>query len=369
VAIKAYKKAALGPLNCTQVLREVEIHIGLNHPGIIQMYAAFEDPEFLYIVLELAEGGDLYRRVKTGPCHGRLPERETSKFILGPFLSALRYLHLQAIIHRDIKPENICLNAQNEVKIIDFGLAINASKERPVTRLGTLEYMVSCPLGPLSPILTLTLSPLPQAPEVLLCPQKDHPGDNKECDELTYTSAIDIWAVGVLAYELMTGKAPFERQDGTSMEQNETCIQILEKDPVFPTHLSTLAISFIRLCMTKNPMLRPSVDELLCHPFLEPYQATLRPATFTIAHLAAARSASFSNRPRVDRVFSTPSIEACPPLNLAALMAVSGSAASSPRPASFVSPPPSQYKTFTSMSYDFLSHVHNGCDELNDGRG
>jgi serine/threonine protein kinase len=330
------------------------------------MYAAFEDPECLYIVLELAEGGDLYRRVKTGPCQGRLPERETSMFILGPFLSALRYLHLQAIIHRDIKPENICLNALNEVKIIDFGLAINTSRERPVTRLGTLEYMVSCPFGPLSPILTLALSPLPQAPEVLLCPQKDHPGDYKECDELTYTAAIDIWAVGVLAYELMTGEAPFVRQDGTCMEQSETCIQILEKDPVFPTHLSPLAISFIRVCMTKNPMLRPSVDELLCHPFLEPYQATVRQATFTMEHLAAARSTSFSNHSRVDRAFRTSSIEACPPLSLAALMAISGSAASSPQP---VSSPPPQHKTFTSMSYDFLVHVHNGSDELSDGRG
>ena len=103
VALKCYSKSLLGPLNCAQVLREVEIHIQLNHPGIIKMYAAFEDFDNVYIVLELAEGGDLYKRVKTGPCQGKLPERETAKFILGPFLSALKYLHGMSIIHRDIK--------------------------------------------------------------------------------------------------------------------------------------------------------------------------------------------------------------------------------------------------------------------------
>ena len=351
VALKAYKKSHLGPLNCAQVLREVEIHITLNHPGIIKMYAAFEDSECLYIVLELAEGGDLYKRVKTGPCQGKLPERETAKFILGPFLSALQYLHRQSIIHRDIKPENICLNQSNEVKIIDFGLAINSVKERPVTRLGTLEYM---------------------APEVILCPQKDHPHEYKECSELTYTGAIDIWAVGVLAYELMTGKAPFERQEGASIEQHETCLQILQEDPIFPSHLSPCAISFIRSAMDKDPSRRPSVDELLFHPFLDYYQTgSLRPertmeSTSSLeAHPDVTRHASFSHSlPHVGRVYSTPSMHAALPLGLAELTAIAGSASSSPR-LGFVP----KHKAFNSMSCDYPNATPSqGSGELNDGR-
>ena len=70
----------------------------------------------------------------------------------------------------------------------DFGLAMNLSEERAVTRLGTLDYM---------------------APEVLRCPDKYLPGDNKERADLAYNEAVDSWAMGVLAYELIVGRPPF----------------------------------------------------------------------------------------------------------------------------------------------------------------
>lgn len=70
----------------------------------------------------------------------------------------------------------------------DFGLAVNEHMERPVTRLGTLDYM---------------------APEVLVCPDKHHPGGNKDREDLWYTCSVDSWAVGVLAYELAIGRPPF----------------------------------------------------------------------------------------------------------------------------------------------------------------
>lgn len=122
-----------------------------------------------------------------------------------------------------------------------------------------------------------TLFVPPQAPEVILCPQKDLPHEFKDNEELTYTGAIDIWAVGVLSYELMTGRAPFERKEGPALTvEEQTCSQILGEDPAFPPHLSPCAVSFIRSAMAKDPDERPSVDELLYHPFLEPYQASLK---------------------------------------------------------------------------------------------
>jgi hypothetical protein len=75
----------------------------------------------------------------------------------------------------------------------DFGLSINHVEERPVTRVGTLDYM---------------------APEVVVCPDKHHPNDHKELTHLHYTAVVDAWAVGVLAYELVVGKAPFDKVRG-----------------------------------------------------------------------------------------------------------------------------------------------------------
>ncbi|PNH09883.1 Aurora kinase B [Tetrabaena socialis] len=155
VAIKMYLKAKLSKLNRRQVEREINIHSSLNHPHIIDFYAAFEDDERIYLVQEYAAGGDLFDDVKRRG--GRVPEREVVHQVLHPYLMALAYLHARGIIHRqeareggqgvrqaccpDIKPENTVFTRERVMKVTDFGLAIHADTERPVTRLGTLDYM------------------------------------------------------------------------------------------------------------------------------------------------------------------------------------------------------------------------------------
>ena len=168
-----------------------------------------------------------------------------------PFLSALEYLHLLHIIHRDIKPENLLFTANGTLKVADFGLSIDITQERPVTRVGTLDYM---------------------APEVVICPDKCLPSDNKEKTHLHYTHLVDSWAVGVLGYELTVGRAPFD-----AGHKKGTIEQILHGQPKFPNWLSEPARHFIQWCLTKDPSKRPTIQQLATHPWITSYAQALRP--------------------------------------------------------------------------------------------
>lgn len=160
-----------------QAQRERQIHARLRHDNIIQLLASFEDEDNIYFVLEYATGGDLFQLMRQATSN--FTEREIVQDVLIPLLEALEYCHQNGIVHRDIKvsflqdracclsstsvrsatpcsaltsrfaslrssqPENLLLTSMGELKLADFGLAIDVKEERPVTRLGTLDYMVS----------------------------------------------------------------------------------------------------------------------------------------------------------------------------------------------------------------------------------
>eukprot|EP00887_Chlorella_sp_A99_P007737 scaffold20.g7737.t1 len=260
VALKSYAKRRLSNLNWYQVERELRLHGTMEHESIIQLHAAFEDDEAVYMVQEYAGGGDLYEDLKRGG--GQMGEAAVAGGVLAPFLSAMAYLHARRIIHRDIKPENILLTADRKLKLADFGLSIDWSEERPVTRAGTLDYM---------------------SPEVLVCPEKSRPEENKaralaraqqegggtragqgwEKVLLGYTDACDVWAAGVLAYELLVGKPPFEQES-----REETYQYIRHRDPVLPSWMSDGAKDFITSALAKSARKRPTMQELLQHPWI-----------------------------------------------------------------------------------------------------
>ncbi|GAX79937.1 hypothetical protein CEUSTIGMA_g7377.t1 [Chlamydomonas eustigma] len=240
VAIKIYNKSKLTKLNLRQVEREISIHSSMNHPHIVDFYAAFEDAGFIYLVLEYAEGGDLFDAVKRKG--GRLSESSVVQQVLHPYLTALLYMHKRRIVHRDIKPENTVFTREQVLKVTDFGLAVNANEERPVTRLGTLDYM---------------------APEVLKCPDKYLPSDNKERSDLAYDEAVDAWAMGVLAYELIVGRPPFGMAD-----REGTMKAIATMRQSIPDWVTEGARSFISLALDKSPGTRSTIAHLLQHPWI-----------------------------------------------------------------------------------------------------
>ncbi|KAL4451984.1 hypothetical protein ABPG75_007646 [Micractinium tetrahymenae] len=241
VALKSYSKRRLSPLNWYQVEREVRLHAQLRHPSIIALHAAFQDDNYVFMVTEYAEGGDLYEDLKRAG--GQMRERAVAGEVLPPFMAALAFMHANSIVHRDIKPENILLTADRAIKVADFGLSINWAEERPVTRAGTLDYM---------------------SPEVLQCPEKSKPEENKERVELGYTDAVDVWAVGVLAYELLVGRPPFERES-----REETYHYIQHKEPVLPAWMGEPARDFVTAALAKSARKRPTMAQLLQHPWIQ----------------------------------------------------------------------------------------------------
>jgi len=247
-------------------MQEIAIHGRIHHPHVLTFYAAFVDNYYLCILLELALSSDLYKRMP----EIRRDEATVTKYVIGPLIFTLAYLHEMDVVHRDIKPENVLLRCSH-VLLSDFGFSINVSRQRPVTRLGTLHFM---------------------APELLL----DDPGNPTVRREqvprnsrMEYGTEVDIWAVGVLAYELFTRCAPF---DGES--EDAVVEAVVTGAPInFPSDMSPDAVDFITRCLERDPRRRPSALMLTKHPMvvnnMSPERvAALDPALFLPSPAARA---------------------------------------------------------------------------------
>lgn len=186
-----------------QVRREIEIQSHLAHPNILRMFGHFHDTERIFLILEYASQGELYKHLRR---EQRFSEAKAAMYI-AQMASALKYLHKKGIIHRDIKPENILVGVFDEIKISDFGWSVHAPSNRRKTMCGTLDYL---------------------PPEMLSS------YDN------AYTNKVDLWSLGVLMYELLVGEAPFE--DSPVMTKRK----IVRGEYTIPNFISSEAKDLIR---------------------------------------------------------------------------------------------------------------------------
>ncbi|KAG8797390.1 Cell cycle serine/threonine-protein kinase cdc5/MSD2 [Serendipita sp. 398] len=238
-AIKVISKADLKTTkNRTKLFAEIKIHKSLDHPNIVKFEECFEDEENVYMVLELCQGGslvDLIRRRK------RLTELET-KVLLVQLIGASEWMHNHQVIHRDLKLGNIFLGGGMNVKVGDFGLAalIENPGDRKKTVCGTPNYI---------------------APEVLFDSENGH------------SFEVDIWSIGVILYTLVVGKPPFQNKEIKAIYKRIRD-NLYEFPPDIP--LSQDCKSLIAAMLTKDPAQRPSLREVLEHPF---FTAGLVPAS------------------------------------------------------------------------------------------
>jgi len=209
-----------------QINREIDIMYKLNHPHIIKLVNHFEDDDNLYLIMHLASKGQLYSVLKK---QNRFDQRTTAQY-MREIISAIKYLHSfqPPIIHRDIKPENILLDENGRVKICDFGWSNYEDKKR-TTYCGTPEYL---------------------APEML----------RKEGHDTT----VDIWDLGVLMFELLTGSPPF-----TGSNQSELFMNIKKHKIQWPDDFPPLAKNLISKILKQNPKERVTLDEILSHSWFE----------------------------------------------------------------------------------------------------
>ena len=188
-----------------QVRREIEIQSNLRHPNILQLYGHFHDSKRVFLILEFAGRGELYKHLRK---ENRFPEWKAAQYV-AQMASALRYLHRKHVIHRDIKPENILVGIHGEIKISDFGWSVHAPNSRRRTMCGTLDY---------------------------LPPEMIKPGSSDN----SYNEKVDLWSLGVLTYEFLVGEAPFE--DTHIMTQR----RIVRCDMEIPSFVSSEARDLIK---------------------------------------------------------------------------------------------------------------------------
>ena len=208
--------------------REVEIMYKIRHPNIVRLYTHFEDESNCYIVLEYIKKGNIYSYTQSMP--NKVLDAATAAHFVVDLISSLYYLHNMnpPIIHRDIKPENLLLGNNGQLKLTDFGGSNYLEGSVRYTTCGTQIY---------------------HSPEMLL--------------KKGYDTRVDIWAIGVLIFELMVGRPPFRSDGQHSMEDNIVNLRIN-----WPKSMNLLAKNLIQKILKLDPNERPTLEEILEHQFI-----------------------------------------------------------------------------------------------------
>ena len=223
------KNKLKGEKSLENIINEIKIQNSLDYPKIVKVEDKLEDDKNVFIVMELCQNKTLRNLIQK---RKHLTELEVQCYMF-QIIQGLKYMHYRRIIHRDLKPENIFLDDKSDLKIGDFGYAVKLSSkdEKRKSILGTIFYC---------------------APEVI---------DRKNYDG--YSFKADIWSLGVIMYNLLTGILPF-------FDTNDNIYsKIINGSFSFPDdiEIGKAAKDLIKQILEVNPKKRPDLNQILSHEF------------------------------------------------------------------------------------------------------
>lgn len=226
VALKIMKKAEIAaePKSVKQIRREIELHSNLDSPFIVKMLGHFHDKYNIYCILEYANGGELFHLLRA---EEKFSDKIAARYIFQVAMG-LKDMHKIGAIHRDLKPENLLLGSDRRIKICDLGWAVYDMDGRRNTFCGTSEYL---------------------SPEII--------------ENDSYSKSVDLWCLGVLAYEFLTGNTPFSRSFTNSSPNLISAVKYS-----IPSYIGELAKDFIQRLLVKDPKERMNLQDVLMHPWL-----------------------------------------------------------------------------------------------------
>ncbi|PWY76198.1 serine/threonine protein kinase [Aspergillus heteromorphus CBS 117.55] len=260
--------------------REIHHHRQFLHPHIARLYEVIVTEKLVWLVLEYCPGDELYNYLLR---HGPLAVDKVQR-IFTQLVGAVAYVHSKSCVHRDLKLENILLDKHENVKLCDFGF--------------TREYE-----GKASYLQTFCGTVCYSAPEMLK--GEKYAGEK-----------VDVWSLGIILYALLAGELPFDEDD-----DQVTKARILTEEPVFSDKFPDDAKALINLLLSKRPLIRPGLDEILAHPFLAehaPEQLVIlkipRPSAFSTPLERTTLQRMKSAGVNIDEVVESVLSQRCDPL-------------------------------------------------------
>lgn len=225
VAMKSLDKKKLEP---NLITSEVGILKTLQHPSIVRLLEVMETQNAVHIIMEYMSAGDLRDYMCSGE-DTKIPEEEARR-LFSELTRGVQYCHQRGIIHSDLKPENVLVDKQGHVKISDFGLAFRCLPGEEVTTVGG-TYLYT-------------------APEVFL-------------DEMYQGPPLDIWALGVILYEMVAGYPPFLGPEEYTIEH------IVAGDYCPSDSFSPDLEDLVKKLLNPSPSERLTIDQVMHHPWLQ----------------------------------------------------------------------------------------------------